>query len=211
MKLKSNGKKKYKFKYLFLVIFMYIIFAYTFYNSFKNNKDISNEKFIMFLLNNGNSNFSYEYKIPSMINDAMSYFLNIDFTKPETLLNSSVLGYNEKDDDDYSNLDELKEVSYYMSDPYNVDVDNPLVYIYNSHQLENYDNSNLEIYGITPNVLMTSYLLKEKLNARGISTIVEDTNLTEFLELNNWDYSNAYRASRIFMLDKKNTYNSLKY
>ena len=56
-----------------------------------------------------------------------------------------------------------------------------IIYIYNSHQLENYNNYNLEIYGITPNVLMASYLLKEKLNERGLSTIVEDTNLTEFL------------------------------
>ena len=73
-------------------------------------------------------------------------------------------------------------ISYYIEDPNKVDINNPLVYIYNSHQLENYNNSNLEIYGITPNVLMASYLLKEKLNKNGISTIVEDTNLTEFLE-----------------------------
>ena len=69
----------------------------------------------------------------------------------------------------------------------------------------------LEIYGITPNVLMASYLLKEKLNQKGISTIVEDTNLTEFLELNNWNHASSYKASRIFMLDKQNTYKSLKY
>ena len=45
----------------------------------------------------------------------------------------------------------------------------------------------------------------------GIPTIVEDTNITEFLSLNNWDYSASYKASRIFMLDKKNTYPTLKY
>ena len=54
-------------------------------------------------------------------------------------------------------------------------------------------------------------LLKEKLNERGLSTIVEDTNLTEFITLNNWSYNNSYKASRIFLLDKKNTYPSLKY
>lgn len=210
MKLKKKNNKK-KFKYILIIVFIYVIFSYTFYNSFKNNKDISNEKFITFLLNNGNSNFSYEYKIPSIINDTVSYFLKIDFTKPETLLKGSILGYTEDDLLEYSNLEELKDVSYYMTDPNNIDVSNPLVYIYNSHQLENYDNTNLEIYGITPNVLMASYLLKEKLNDKGISTIVEDTNMTEFLELNNWDYSNSYRASRIFMLDKQNTYSSLKY
>ena len=98
-----------------------------------------------------------------------------------------------------------------MSDPNPVDINNPIIYIYNSHQLENYNSSNLDIYGITPNVLMTSYLLKEKLNSKGISTIVEDTNLTEFLSLNNWDHSGSYKASRIFILDKKNKYSTLKY
>ena len=42
-------------------------------------------------------------------------------------------------------------------------------------------------------------------------THLEDTNLTEFLELNNWNHAHSYRASRIFMLDKQNTYKSLKY
>ena len=213
MKLKNKSIKKNKFKYIFLIIFIYIIFSYTFYNSFKNNQDISNEQFINFLLNNGNSNFATEYKFPKIINKTMTYLLKIDFTKPETLFNESILGYTNETtkEDDYSNLDELKEVSYYMSDPNKVDIKNPVVYIYNSHQLENYNNSNLEIYGITPNVLMASYLLKEKLNEKGISTIVEDTNLTEFLELNNWNYAMSYKASRIFMLDKQNSYKSLKY
>ena len=212
MKLKKRTKRK-QFKYIFLVIFMYLVFSYTFYNSFKNNKNISNEQFINFLLNNGNSNFTNEYKFPNIINKTMSYFLKIDFTNPESLFNESILGYTneESEEDEYSNLEELKEISYYIEDPNKVDIENPIVYIYNSHQLENYNNSNLEIYGITPNVLMASYLLKEKLNQKGISTIVEDTNLTEFLELNNWNHANSYRASRIFMLDKQNTYQSLKY
>lgn len=211
MKLKKSKKKKYKS--LFLIVFIYAIFSYTFYNSFKNNKNISNEQFITFLLNNGNSNFTNEYKLPNIINKTMSYLLKIDFSKPETLFNENILGYvdNKEEIEEYSNLEELKEISYYIEDPNKVDIDNPIVYIYNSHQLENYDNTNLEIYGITPNVLMASYLLKEKLNEKGISTIVEDTNLTEFLELNNWNHSMSYRASRIFMLDKQNTYSSLKY
>ena len=61
-------------------------------------------------------------------------------------------------------LEELKKISSYIEDPNPVDIDNPIIYIYNSHQLENYNNTNLDIYGITPNVLMASYLLKEKLN-----------------------------------------------
>ena len=216
MKLKKTTKKT-KIKSIFIIIFIYFIFSYTFYNSFKNNKNISNEQFIKFLLNNGNSNFTNDYKFPTIINKTMSYFLKIDITKPDSLFNDSILGYTNiedtkvTDEDEYSNLEELKEISYYIEDPNKVDIDNPLVYIYNSHQLENYSNDNLEIYGITPNVLMASYLLKEKLNQKGISTIVEDTNLTEFLELNSWNHASSYKASRIFMLDKQNTYKSLKY
>ena len=212
MKLKKPSKKR-KIKYLVLIIFVYFIFTYTFYNSFKNNKDISNEEFIKFLLNNWNYNITEEVRFVDFVNKTMTYFFNIDLKKPETLFNESILGYDyeQTDYEEYSNLSELKEISYYIEDPYKVDVLNPIVYIYNSHQLENYNNYNLEIYGITPNVLMASYLLKEKLNQNGISTIVEDTNLTEFLELNNWNHSQSYRASRIFMLDKQNTYKSLKY
>ena len=212
MKLKKIPKKK-KIKYILLVIVIYLMFAYTFYNSFKNNKQIMNKEFINFILNNGNANFQNEYKLPKVINKTINYLLKIDITKPDTLLNQSIIGYNNNDqeEDDYKDLEKLKEISYYIEDPNKVDINNPIIYIYNSHQLENYNNDNLQIYGITPNVLMASYLLKEKLNNLGLSTIVEDTNLTEFLTLNNWDYSNSYKASRIFMLDKKNTYNTLKY
>ena len=58
---------------------------------------------------------------------------------------------------------------------------------------------------------MASYLLKEKLNSKGLSTLVEDTNMTEFLNINNWNHASSYKASRILILDKKNKYNTLKY
>jgi len=209
MKLKGKNKKN-KHKYIFLIIFIYVIFAYTFYYSFKYDQSISNETFIKFLLNNGNANFVNEYKVPYIINKTINYFLHIDFTEPTSLFNESILGIelNKSDDDE---LEHLKEISSYFEDPNKREVTNPIVYIYNSHPLENYSNYNLEIYGITPNVLMASYLLKEKLISNDIMTIVEETDLTEFLTLNKWSYSQSYRASRIFMLDKQNEYNSLKY
>ena len=220
MKLKraKNNKKILKIKrikYIVLIVFTYSIFSYTFYNSFKNTAKETNAEFINYLLNNGSSHFYKEYKFPKVINKTLLYLLKIDFSNPESLFNENIIGYGvdalDREDDEYSDLEKLKEISYYIEDPNRVDIKNPVVYIYNSHQLENYNNDNLSIYGITPNVLMASYLLKEKLNERGISTIVEDTNLTEFLELNNWDYASSYKASRIFMLDKQNTYSSLKY
>ena len=209
MKLKKMPKRK-KFKFLFLIIIVYLIFGYTIYYSFKNSSEVTNEEFIKFILNNGNIYDIEKNKIPIFINKSLYYILKIDITKPYTLFNENIIGSNVLEEDN-SDLEKLKEISYYMSDPNKSDISNPLIYIYNTHQLENYNNDNLSIYGITPNVLMASYLLKEKLNNLGVSTIVEDTNITEFLDINKWDYSSSYKASRIFLLDKKNTYDSLKY
>ena len=210
MKLKKIPRKT-KFKFTFLLIIIYLVFAYTFYYSFKNISNNSNEEFINFLLNNGNAAIGKNEKIPKAINKTINYILNIDLTKPSSLFNENIIGYSEEEKVDNSELDRLKQVSYYMTDPNKKEVKEPFIYIYNSHQLENYNNANLEIYGITPNVLMASYLLKEKLNDLGLPSIVEDTNITEFLSLNNWNYASSYKASRIFMLDKQNTYPSIKY
>ena len=209
MKLKKIPKKK-KYKLLFLIIILYLFFAYTFYYSFKNDKKIMNEKFINFLLNNGSTHYIKELHLPIVINSTVKYLLKIDITDPTSLFKENILGY-EIPEDDLDDIDRLREISYYMEDPNKEDISKPVVYIYNSHQLENYNNDNLSIYGITPNVLMASYLLKEKLNKSGIATIVEDTDLTEFLDLNKWNYANSYKASRMFILDKINTYDTIKY
>lgn len=222
MNLKTVKKRKIvKLKYIICLLFIYLSFAITFYYSMQNNQKINNEQFINFLINGGSIEKFDNLKLTSLVNKTMNLILNIDFTKPVSLLNNTVLG-QKKDkkvsndieleyNDDYSNLEELKEVSEYIEDPNPIDINNPIVYIYNTHQLENYNNKNLDIYGITPNVLMASYILKEKLNKMGISTIVEDTNISDFLNINGWDYSSSYKATRLLILDKKSKYPSLKY
>ena len=210
MKLKKIPKRK-KLKFIFLILIVYFIFGYTIYYSFKNSSRITNEKFINYILNNGNLYELENNKISNIMNKMIGYILKIDITKPYTLFNENIIGYEDNEEENNEDLEKLKAISYYISDPNKEEIDKPIIYIYNSHQLENYNNDNLSIYGITPNVLMASYLLKEKLNNLGIPSIVEDTNITEFLDINNWDYSSSYKASRIFILDKKNTYDSLKY
>ena len=209
MKLKKISPKK-KLKFFFFLLLVYLTIAYTFYNSFKNNNISYNKEFISFLLDNGNPTTISDYKIPKILNKTITYLLKVDLSNPSTILNNSVLGYS-YDEPTNLDLDKLKQISSYIEDPYKVDITNPLIYLYNSHQLENYNNDSLLAYGITPNVLMASYLLKEKLNSSGLATIVEDTNMTEFLSLNNWDYSSSYKASRIFLLDKQNTHPTIKY
>lgn len=217
MKLKKVSKRKIS-KTLFYMVIIYVIFAITFYYSLNNSKSVNNTKFINFLLKGGNSSMISDYKLIDIVNTSTNFLFNIDIRNPSSILDSSILMFGNNDkvlslehNDDYSDLESLKKVSSYMEDPNPVDINNPIIYIYNSHQLENYASNNLEIYGITPNVLMASYLLKEKLNSRGLSTIVEDANMSEFLSINGWDYASSYKASRIFILDKKNKYPTLKY
>lgn len=217
MKLKGTIKKRAR-KTIIYAILIYLVFSITFYYSLKNSNEIDNTKFINFLLRGGNSHLLSDYKLVNVVNASTNFLFQIDFQHPSSILNHGLLIYGNEEkilamshNDDYSNLEELKKISTYIEDPNPVDATNPLIYIYNSHQLENYNSAGLDIYGITPNVLMASYILREKLNKRGLSTIVEDTNLTEFLSLNGWDHSGSYNASRIFFLDKKNKYPSLKY
>ena len=187
----------------------------------KDNNKISNEEFIKILVSSGNANILSKYKTTNVVNSTMKYLLNINFKKPETILNTSILKYGTvkrteqtisvEYNDDYSNMDDLKKVSKYITDPSPEVINNPLVYLYNSHQLENYNNDNLDIYGITPNVLMASYLLRERLTKLNIPTIVETANMSSILEKNNWNYSYSYRASRGLLVDKISKYKTLKY
>ncbi len=220
MRLKNNNKKRKKIrviKILFLITIIYISFSYSFYYSLRRNKNINNSNFIKSLVRMGNSNNLYNNKLINVVNSTINFITHVDITKPSSIIASYVSktnNYNSitlEHNDDYSNLEELKKISSYIEDPYKVDISKPIIYLYNTHQLENYNNKNLSIYNITPNVLMASYILKEKLNKNGISTIVEDTNLSEFLNLNHWNYASSYKATRMLLLEKMNKYDSLKY
>ena len=214
-----KGKKKTsKFKIIFYLIIVYLSFAYTFYYSIKSSNTITNKEFINLILSKGNANINNDYSLINIVNDTVNFLFNIDFKSPSTILNKELLASGKKNneidimhDDDYSNMEELKKISSYIEDPNPVDINNPIIYIYNSHQLENYSNKSLDIYGITPNVLMASYILKEKLNTMGLSTIVETTNLTDFLNANGWNHASSYKASRLLILNNKSKYNTLKY
>ena len=207
MKLRGKKKKFSKIKLLFYLSFIYISFAYSFYYYFNSKKIVSNEEFINLLVTTGNANILNEYKMTNVISKTMNILFEIDFNKPSSLLNSSILKFGDiKDEetktisleynDDYSNMDELKDVSDYISDPNPKEESNPLIYIYNTHQLENYSNKDLDIYGITPNVLMANYVLREKLSEIGISSIVEENNISNLLKKNNWNYSYSYQVTK---------------
>ena len=93
MKLRKIPKKK-KIKGIFYLLLIYFVLSYTFYNSFRNNNKIYNQEFIKFLLNNGNPSYLKEYNFPKIMNKTINYFLKIDLSHPETLLNTIIISNN---------------------------------------------------------------------------------------------------------------------
>jgi stage II sporulation protein P len=207
MKLKSN---KSKLKKIFKFMIITIIFFYAFDGLIKYiySKNISNEEFILLLLND-------KIKSNTVVNNIVKFVSNVDLKNPVSLL--SLKKTNKKEEtveevnEDLYDYEALEKLSDYISDPNPVDITKPRIYIYNSHQLENYSNENLEIYNITPNVLMGAYLLKEKFNKLGIPTVVEDSNMAEFMRVNAWSHADSYKASRLLILDKKSEYDTIEY
>ncbi len=87
----------------------------------------------------------------------------------------------------------------------------PLIYIYNTHDLENYDSSLIESYNIKYTVVMASYILSECLEDLGISTFVENESIYEFMNSSGLKYKNSYEASRYYIEKRFKEYPSIKY
>ena len=198
---KIRLKKKFYFRNMIL-LFVCII---SFIISYNIKLYSSNEEFIMNLLND--SNYYKKYEDKNIIKKINNYLYNVNLKEPVTLLENM---FNYESTSEYY-PEVLETITKHINDPTNDVIDNPIVYIYNSHQLENYDSSNYEPYNITPNVMMASYLLKEKLNNYNIPTIVEEGNINEFIKINNRDYNYSYIASRYFIEEAKRKYPSIKY
>ena len=87
----------------------------------------------------------------------------------------------------------------------------PLIYIYNTHQGEEYKESQTQEYNVIPTVMLASYYLREKLNAQGLQTIVENNRISEVLRIHQWNYASSYQASKLLMQDAYTKNPSLQY
>lgn len=83
----------------------------------------------------------------------------------------------------------------------------PIVYIYNSHQTENYTLRVTNDYSISPTVFHASYILKEHLKSNAVSSLVEDSSVKEYLNKNKLSYYYCYDATRSFIKERKKKYN----
>ncbi len=88
--------------------------------------------------------------------------------------------------------------------------DSPLVYIYNTHDKEDYVNPDSSIYNINCNVKTASYILQDKLKEYNINSIVEERSPTNEVSKNKLDYKYTYSYSRTYLEEAIKNYPSVK-
>jgi stage II sporulation protein P len=167
-------------------------------------ENIKKKEYVNFLLNSSyDNNPNYKFLLNESIKLLNNGTLNED--KSDKKYTKEVF----KEEEAYNHSDYEKVTSYINNTTTNLD--NPILYLYNTHQLETYSNEGIENTTITPNVMMASYLLKDKLQSNNISTIVEDTNMAEFIKNTGVTNNQYYGSSRIFMQNAMKKYSSLKF
>lgn len=208
MKKRFKAKKKRKFKtrifwYLFFIIITIISFVLLF-DHFK--LATSNEEFVEKLLEDSNYHLKYNKMSATIITNISNFLSSFNIKEPITILEHS-LGYTFPNKTVSKPKERENSMVFHHNDVAELQLPNsPRVYIYSTHYKEGYQSSNLEAYNITPNVIMASELLKEKLNNLGIQTIIEEGDIGDFMAVHNWNHTKSYEASRYFVEEtlKKN-------
>ncbi len=202
MKKRFKAKRKKSIFSNVLVLFLLVIFV-----------------LFMIAINFGNINIGFNNdNLIEFITKSFNLFTDSDWgvkIDPVKFL-SSYDGLVEmevvSDSDLLEDYEMLQEVTNYVSDPYNgLDSSSPLVYLYNTHQLETYATSSFVEDEVVPNVMMASYMLREELNKVNIPTIVEEANLTDVLNTQGLSYAYSYTISRMFLESAIRNYTSLEY
>ena len=125
--------------------------------------------------------------------------IRVDINRPYTILQSSMFYEHSIDSSRFFvvNNDLIADNS-----TINVDISQPLVYIYNTHDTEEYSDN----YGVYD----ASFYLKNKLSEYGIKSIVEENRTSSIRNSNGWNYNLSYKASRINLEKAKSDYPSIK-
>ena len=183
---KKNKKKNRVKRIIFLLVFVLSIYiSYQILD--ERNKKIDQKELVQLLLS--------PKKETNIIKQIISLFIP---TKEETI--KTML------DTTYKGL--IKEE---QTIPVTKEEKTPLIYIYNSHQTEEYTPSSFVEYSVMPTVQMNNYILEEKLEEANYNTIVEEKSIKQVLNEHGWNYAGSYNASRIFLEEAKDNYTTLKY
>lgn len=167
--------RKINFKVV-IFISLLIIFIFSYFYLYRDT-DILNNYF--------NSYFSSDEKY-----DLKSRLLYDSLNKMVSL--SSINNYKDEEDN-------VIIIDNIVDNNVKFDNSKPIVYIYNTHDTEKYSVPFISDYSVTPTVKMVSYIFKEHLNNEGISTLVENKKIKEYLTKHKLNYYGCYDASRSYI------------
>ena len=202
MNLKNKKKKHVIKKSLFIMNFLFSSFftiRLLASISIKNQED----EFLTFLLENQNiyledkrQGFSYFHKM-------MMKLLNIDLASPLTFLNRDYKGLTSNEVVKLKKNETNKKIE--------TKKENPTIYIYNTHQTEEYKPTSFLEYSVNPNVLMASYILEEQLSNKGNVVLVEEESVSKLRTTLGLNYAGSYKVTRSMMENAKKNNPTLKY
>ena len=175
-------KKWFKKKKVMIYIILFLIGLFASYHFLEHKKIVlKNKEIVNFVLNNSFENKNIIQKIEK---------ISISKNKMFSLLQ-----------EDYQDISTSVEKDYRE----------PLIYLYNSHPIEEYQSSTFGEYSLNPTVIISNYILEDIFNKNGYLTLVEERLVSDVLEEKNWNYASSYKASRMFLEDSITKYPSLKY
>lgn len=167
--------RKINFKVV-IFISLLIIFIFSYFYLYRDT-DILNNYF--------NSYFSSDEKY-----DLKSRLLYDSLNKMVSL--SSINNYKDEEDN-------VIIIDNIVDNNIKFDNSKPIVYIYNTHDTEKYSVPFISDYSVTPTVKMVSYIFKEHLNNEGISVLVENKKIKDYLTKHKLNYYGCYDASRSYI------------
>lgn len=184
-------KKKFKFKFL-LFCFLFIgSLVFSFQALLKSKIKIDDKYLVDSILNQ-----SYQKKgnvFTGIMNKIKKEY------QPVNLLSTNYFSLvKEKKVSKISEKKEQKSSDY-------------LIYIYNSHQTEEYQANSFLESEVGPTVMMASYIMEDVFNKNSYKTLVEERSIPDLLKANNWRYYRSYDASRIYLNESKEKNPTIKY
>lgn len=189
MAKRFKAKKKRNFFFLSLSVF---VISFAFFLSYFAHL-FNTDEFLNFILK---SMFKPSSEA-TVHNNVLDYLLNY------------TIGQSENVDEVYNGAEKAQE---YLADPAPLENKaNPLVYLYNTHQGEEYSSNGLSSHDVIPTVMLAGYKLREELNNLDIKTIMETTPIKDVLTINGWNYASSYKASKYLMQDALSKNQTLKY
>lgn len=185
----KKSKKKFKIKFLLFCFIFILSLTFSFQLLLKSNIKINDKFLVDLILNN---NYENKHTFSKFVNKIKKTY------QPVNLLSTNY----------YSLVNEEKEKKENAVLQSN---DNYLIYLYNSHQSEEYQANSFIESEVGPTVMMASYIMEDVFNKNNYKTLVEERSIKDLLRSNSWKYYRSYDASRIYLDDSKKNNPSLKY